>query len=621
MKYPLLTLAFLIIFSTSIYGQDNRLIYPKQIPNAAAKADEILQKKKREAYLSVDFVEIDLQKIIEYEQMTLEFGENTFLMTKERINVRGINSFGFVGKDSMSNKIVISILDGDIQGSIETLNGTYTVETIGENDYAIFKIDQSRLKGCDGTEEDDSGEESGEEEVEREEEDNSNTDYDNNSNWEHNDTLTFPILRPTITRDCKIRVLVSYTPYAQTLASNMKNRVLFAIELVNEAFISSNVNYRIELAYAGLTNYTEEDDTQSDFRKSLRRFRNKNDGYMDEIHTLRDKYSADICVILLGNEALWGRATGINVGAERAFCAVNASLACIADHSFDHEIGHLVGCRHDYYMDANLVPHTYCHGYINPSMTWRTIMAYNNACKKAGCYCPTIGYWSNPNVYYNGEPTGTSYLCNNARIWNEHSDNVMTFRQPDNNVIFTSSNYTNSLHGDVVAKQNITTSGTVNVSSGNTLHMSAGSSITLLPGFSAQAGSEFSAKIENINDCGAKGDAPKMLIQNMPEEDDDVAENTLEVEKNKALDFSYKVYPNPSNELLCIQYSLNQEIPLSIELVNFLGQRVRAILPQHNQQPGTYTIQIPISDFSTGTYFLIIRSINQTKTEKIIINK
>jgi len=56
-------------------------------------------------------------------------------------------------------------------------------------------------------------------------------------------------------------------------------------------------------------------------------------------------------------------------------------------------------------------------------------------------------------------------------------------------------------------------------------------------------------------------------------------------------------------------------------LVNLFGQKIKTVLPKQNQQPGTYTLQIPVTDFSTGTYFLTISSTNQTKTEKIIINK
>ena len=108
---------------------------------------------------------------------------------------------------------------------------------------------------------------------------------------------------------------------------------------------------------------------------------------------------------------------------------------------------------------------------------------------------------ANPNITYDGVPMGTVATHDNTRVWNERSNTVMTFRQPDNIVIFTSSDMPNTQYADVIAKQNITTSGTINVNSGNTLCMRAGNSIDLQPGFSVQPGAEFSAEIENITDC------------------------------------------------------------------------------------------------------------------------
>ena len=58
-----------------------------------------------------------------------------------------------------------------------------------------------------------------------------------------------------------------------------------------------------------------------------------------------------------------------------------------------------------------------------------------------------------------------------------------------------------------------------------------------------------------------------------------------------------------------------------MELVDLFGKRIKTVLPKQNQQAGEYTLHIPVSDFSTGTYFLTISSDNQTETEKIIINK
>ena len=114
--------------------------------------------------------------------------------------------------------------------------------------------------------------------------------------------------------------------------------------------------------------------------------------------------------------------------------------------------------------------------------------------------CPRILYWSNPDVIYGGVSIGSVVAQNNARVWNERSNAVMAFRQPYDNVTITSSDMQNTQYADVIAKQNITTSGTVNVNSGNTLKMRAGNSINLQPGFSVQAGAEFSAEIENIDD-------------------------------------------------------------------------------------------------------------------------
>ncbi|MDR1343695.1 MAG: T9SS type A sorting domain-containing protein, partial [Prevotellaceae bacterium] len=284
------------------------------------------------------------------------------------------------------------------------------------------------------------------------------------------------------------------------------------------------------------------------------------------------------------------------------------------NYSFGHEIGHLLGCRHDPYVDNTQTPFAYGHGYVNPSNTWRTIMAYPDACGS----CTRLLYWSNPNVTYGGVPMGTTSTNNNTRVWNEQSNSIMTFRQPENSITFTSSDVPNSQYADVIAKQNITTGGTVNINNGNTLNMRAGNSITLEPGFSVKLGAEFSATIENIHDCGTSSfPAPKIMIQNMPEKYDDMNE----IPVKNAPDFSYTAYPSLSGEFINITYSLNAEIPLLIELVNFLGQKIKTILPKQNQQAGIYTLPVSVSDFSTGTYFLTISSTNQTKTEKIIINK
>lgn len=597
MRHRFLIFELLIVCSTFLYGQDNILISSKKVSNSAEKINEILGRNA--TYTSVDFVDINLDKILEYEDFSLQLGERKIPVRKERIDVRGINSYVFVGSNNEGCRVLISVLDDDIQGVIETDKEVFTIETVGKQQYALITVDYSLLReACDDL---------------HEENDRSSFNDVNSRNYDSDiesdyDITSSPILKSAAVYDCKIRVLVLYTQKAKdslNVESNIKNTILTAVALTNQSFINSQINYRIELVYAGQTNYTE-----SGYITDLTRFGTAGDGYMDEVHALRNKYSADVCVLLSFTTDACGRAAGIGVTESDAFCLVSTKSTCATtNYSFGHEIGHLLGCRHDPAHDSITTPFAYGHGYVHPSNTWRTIMAYGDSA------CHRKQYWSNPNVLYNGTPTGTVATQNNARVWNERSNTVMAFRQPDNNVTFTSSDMPNTLYADVIAKQNITTSGTVNTNSGNTLKMRAGNSINLQPGFSVQAGAEFSAEIEDIDDC--EECASKIMVQNVPEKFDDIEELQTE---NKS-DFSYTVFPDFSNEFVNITYSLDTEKTLSMELVDLFGNKIKTILPKQNQQAGDYTLKIPVSDFSTGTSFLTISSTNQTKTVKIIINK
>ena len=566
------------------------------MPDNVEKSNEIL--RRNATYTSVDFVNIDLDKILEYEDFSLQLGERKIPIRKERIDARGVNSYVFVGSNSEGCRVLISVLGNDIQGVIETEGEVFTIKTVGEQQYALMTLDYSQLReACDDLHE----------EIDRSSFDDANRLNHDSDIERDDDTISSPILRTAAAYDCKIRVLVLYTPNAPSplSVSNIKNTILTAITYANQSFINSQINYQIELVYAGQTNYTESGDIDTD----LSRFRNTGDGYMDEVHTLRNKYSADVCVLLnYINGGYCGVAADIKATENSAFCVVNTDCD-VSNYSFSHEIGHLIGCRHDPSHDSTTTPFAYGHGFVHPSNTWRTIMAYGPKS------CSRLLYWSNPNVLYYGIPMGTADTHNNARVWNERSNTVMAFRQPDSNVTFTGSDMPNTQYADVIAKQNITTSGTVDTNSGNTLNMRAGNSINLQPGFSVQAGAEFSAEIEDIDDC--EECASKIMVQNVPEEYDDMVELQTE---NKS-DFSYTVFPDSSNEYINITYSLDREMSLSIELVNLFGNKIKTILPKQNQQAGNNKLQISVSDFATGTYFLTISSDNQKKTEKIIINK
>ena len=370
MRRRFLIFDLLIVCSTFLYGQDNIFISSIQVPNSAEKTNEIL--RRNVTYTSVDFVDINLEKILEYEDFSLQLGERKISIRKERIDARGVNNYVFVGSNNEGCRVLLSVLDNDIQGVIETGEEVFTIKTIGDQQYALMTLDYSQLReACDYL---------------REENDRSSFDDVNrlhhDSDIEIGDDKTYsPILRSAAAYDCKIRVLVLYTPSAQTMVSNIKNTILTAVALTNQSFINSQINYQIELVYAGQTNYTESRNIQTD----LSRFQSAGDGNMDEVHTLRNKYSADVCVLL---NYIYADNCGVgyvDVASTYAFCVVN-SYCDVSIYSFAHEIGHLLGCDHDPLNQSGYSSFVYGHGYVNPSKTWRTIMAYGNTCN----WCPRL---------------------------------------------------------------------------------------------------------------------------------------------------------------------------------------------------------------------------------------
>lgn len=68
---------------------------------------------------------------------------------------------------------------------------------------------------------------------------------------------------------------------------------------------------------------------------------------MDEVHTLRDQFQADICVLFNRNTEsnICGKAR-LSADESSAFALVNYDCD-IALYSFPHEIGHLIGLDHN----------------------------------------------------------------------------------------------------------------------------------------------------------------------------------------------------------------------------------------------------------------------------------
>jgi hypothetical protein len=222
-------------------------------------------------------------------------------------------------------------------------------------------------------------------------------------------------------KDIVIDVLVAYTKKTASNYADVKRELVdLSIEEANESFRMSHLpNIKLRLVHAYQTDYVEDKD--GEHFDHLYRMVDKGDGYMEEVHGLRDKYRADVVVLIVDDPSGCGLATRVFADANDAFAVVHHECAA-SSYSLAHEVGHLIGARHDTSIDKNMAPFPYGHGFVNGTK-WRDIMSYKASCGG----CPRLPVWSSPSVLIRGEPAGTPDL-DNARVISEQAARVAAFR-------------------------------------------------------------------------------------------------------------------------------------------------------------------------------------------------
>ncbi len=240
---------------------------------------------------------------------------------------------------------------------------------------------------------------------------------------EHHGELVTPEPREkhaAATKDATINLIVAYTKKAASHYDNIeKDLIDVAIAETNQSFRDSGIdNVHVKLAHAYETDYVE----KGSHFDHVYRFRNKGDGYMDEVHDLRDKYGADAAVLIVDDPMGCGLSIRVGADAADAFSVVDHECAATM-YSLAHEIGHLIGARHDLATDDTPRPFPYGHGFID-GKKWRTMMSYKQGCGG----CPRRPVWSGPEVKVDGTPAGDAEAADNAKVIREEAARVAGFR-------------------------------------------------------------------------------------------------------------------------------------------------------------------------------------------------
>lgn len=193
--------------------------------------------------------------------------------------------------------------------------------------------------------------------------------------------------------------------------------IVNAVNMANQAYLNSQDAIKavslpqLNLVHMAQTDYVETNNIGTSLDDVT--FAGGDHAEMDELHALRDSYGADLVTLITEDNSYCGLAWTLNGSAEYGFSAIASK--CLANQSYAHEVGHNQGNEHDrgHLADGSEGYYNYSYGYnycTNDDNGFRDIMSY--PCSSGNG--PRISNFSNPNVFYNGKPTGISENKANA---------------------------------------------------------------------------------------------------------------------------------------------------------------------------------------------------------------
>jgi hypothetical protein len=225
-----------------------------------------------------------------------------------------------------------------------------------------------------------------------------------------------------------IDLLVVYTPNARSAIGGttaIQSEITVAVFNANNAYNNSGIGTQLNVVHMAETNYNE----SGSYSDHLYRVTNQADGYMDEVHTLRDEYRADMVALIVNDGQYCGLAwlmQNLSPAFQSSAFSVTSWFCAAGNLTLAHEIGHNMGCAHDRANSSSGL-FSYSFGYQHPAALFRTVMAYN--CPGG---CPRFQFFSNPDVTYQGQPTGVPISepnsAHNALTINQTAFTIANFR-------------------------------------------------------------------------------------------------------------------------------------------------------------------------------------------------
>lgn len=398
--------AYLLLFC-SLFLQAQQVVFETKLNSATLPKENKISEQLAADYLTTTYV---AQNKFNLEQdLIVKMPDNSIInAVYEKSIAYSVGSYSAVYKilNDESGQLVFSEYGNTVTGMYQSSgNNKYVFQQTGDNIFAISEVNEMSF-------------------IEKDKAIDYEVVQDNNEQGDamaNNDVCS--AATPVCSGNTTIDVMVIYTASARSAwgsVATSNSQITTSITNINTALTNSGIsNITFNLVYAGETTYTE----SGDFSTDLSNLRGTSDGFMDDVHALRNTYGADLVGLVIGSPTSscglgYLNTAPTNYSSNNAF-TVTLRSCVVSNYSLAHEFGHNMGLNHDWYVNTNQNPCSHHHGYSNQTaitngtsstaaQRWRTIMAYNDECTAAGISCTRVNRWANPSVTYNGEPTGVA---------------------------------------------------------------------------------------------------------------------------------------------------------------------------------------------------------------------
>jgi hypothetical protein len=260
---------------------------------------------------------------------------------------------------------------------------------------------------------------------------------DESPNYRQLEDASFP---ETVTLD----VLVVYSPAARAYegsVADMENAISLAFQLGNDTHGNSDTRIFLDLVHSEEVVYTE--DAIEDENSALKYLDNLRyiDDVIDNVHTLRDTYAADFVVFVVDTEATGGLAgmPGSSYNQDDVAFSIVRGEQLDFTYTMVHEIAHNMGMGHSATQTVQpftggIYPYAagwqWADGTSPASVGYCTVMTYENFDDAGTDEYERVAHFSNPDVQYNGNNTGSAGAADGARVMRNGRFDYSAFRGP-----------------------------------------------------------------------------------------------------------------------------------------------------------------------------------------------